>query len=108
MNLRRYIQKYQTDEGYQPELMPTPTNAAPGSATKVEILRQRIADGEELFHPDDTRFVDSDPVTIKEIMDKYMGLVSRQVRKEAKQADSLVNSMHFQKGQRYANPKAPR
>lgn len=30
-----------------------PTNARPGSDEKIAVFQQRIADGEELWHPDD-------------------------------------------------------
>ena len=30
-----------------------PTDAGPGSPEKVEIMAQRLADGERLHHPDD-------------------------------------------------------
>ncbi len=36
-------------------LLPLPTEAAPGTAEKLEILRQRVERGEALHHPLDAR-----------------------------------------------------
>lgn len=41
------------DEDFQGRKGQAATTAAPGSREKLEILRQRIERGEELFHPDD-------------------------------------------------------
>lgn len=48
----------ETELDDQPELeldraMPTPTQAEPGSKMKIEILRMRVEQFEELFHPED-------------------------------------------------------
>jgi len=48
----------ETELDDQPELeldraMPKPTQAEPGSAKKIEILRMRVQYFEELHHPDD-------------------------------------------------------
>jgi len=48
----------ETELDDQPELeldraMPKPTQAEPGSAKKIEILRMRVMQFEELHHPDD-------------------------------------------------------
>ena len=34
----------------------SPTDALPGSPEKIRVLMQRVANGEELFHPDDLDF----------------------------------------------------
>lgn len=41
------------DEDYVPVHQAEPTQAVPGSAAKVEVLRQRLAAGQPLWHPDD-------------------------------------------------------
>ena len=41
------------DEDFIPARKGTPTDAAPGTPEKIEILRQRLADGEELFQKGD-------------------------------------------------------
>jgi len=33
-----------------------PTFALPGTWQKVEVMRRRVEDGEECFHPDDATF----------------------------------------------------
>jgi hypothetical protein len=36
-------------------MMPLPTTAEPGSPNKVAVMRQRYAEGEQIFHPHDPR-----------------------------------------------------
>lgn len=33
--------------------LPTPTDAEPGSSQKIDVLAERVARGERLWHPDD-------------------------------------------------------
>lgn len=41
------------DPSYQPREQPEPTNLPPGSRRKIEILRQRVADGQQLWSEED-------------------------------------------------------
>jgi hypothetical protein len=56
------IQRFGTDEGFELEEKgenaegPTSTDAVPGSSEKIEILRQRLANGEPLWVKDDRRY----------------------------------------------------
>ena len=38
---------------------PKPTKYEPGSPEKIDVLRQRVASGEDLWHEDDPRFNNS-------------------------------------------------
>lgn len=40
-------------EEFTPYSKPQPTDALPGSEEKIDVLRARIENGEELFHEDD-------------------------------------------------------
>ena len=51
VNVFDYIKAFGLDDGFQPRKLPTPTAAAPGSIEKMDILRQRLENGEEMFHP---------------------------------------------------------
>ena len=48
-----YLGANKTDDGFEPTRMPEPTDAAPGTWSKVEILAARLQAGEELWHPED-------------------------------------------------------
>ena len=37
-----------------------PTKHLPGTPEKIEILKERLENGEELWHPDDRKFYDPD------------------------------------------------
>ena len=43
------------DEDFSPIAASERTSARPGSLEKIEIMRERVARGEDLFHPDDAR-----------------------------------------------------
>ena len=45
----------------------SPTDAMPGSPEKIRVLTQRVANGEELFHPDDFDFY-SAPLELAELV----------------------------------------
>ena len=55
--LQQAINWYGHDEDYEPSKLCEPTGASPGSTEKIQILRQRILDGETLMHADDARVV---------------------------------------------------
>jgi hypothetical protein len=52
-----------------------PTEARPGSAEKLEVMRLRVAAGRSCFHPDDNQIIwksvtlKSDTVSLKELYD---------------------------------------
>ena len=48
-----YLGANKTDDGFEPTRIPKPTEASPGTWSKVEVLAARLAAGEELWHPDD-------------------------------------------------------
>ena len=48
-----YLGANKTDDGFEPTRVPEPTDASPGTWSKVEVLEARLAAGEELWHPDD-------------------------------------------------------
>ena len=52
-NVFEAILKYGHDEDYAPPTDGAPTNAPAGSEDKIEILRQRIALGQPLWHDQD-------------------------------------------------------
>ena len=54
-NLFETITELGHDLDFEPLLIPTPTAARPGSPEKVEILRMRLVNGEDLYHPNDER-----------------------------------------------------
>lgn len=43
-------------DSYMDARMPQPTDAWPGSAAKIEVLRERLERKEVLFHPDDVGY----------------------------------------------------
>lgn len=54
-NIFLFILKNGSDEGFVPQVTDRfcPTDAAPGSRAKVEVLAQRLRDGFPLWHPED-------------------------------------------------------
>lgn len=54
-NIFVYILENGSDEGFEPRVTNDycPTDAAPGSRAKVEVLAQRLLDGFPLWHPED-------------------------------------------------------
>ncbi len=58
--LRRYLRSSCEDNeevvAYQPKSKPVPTPYLPGSLEKIEVLQERIANREELFHPEDKQY----------------------------------------------------
>ena len=51
VNVFDYIKAFGVDDGFHPRKLPAPTATAPGSIEKMDILRQRLENGEEMFHP---------------------------------------------------------
>ena len=45
-----YLAANKTDDGFEPTKKPEPTDAAPGTWSKVEVLAARLERGEELWH----------------------------------------------------------
>lgn len=45
--------RFSVEPDFRREKPCQPTDALPGSAAKVEVLRMRLARGESLWHPDD-------------------------------------------------------
>jgi hypothetical protein len=43
----------------EPSELPTPTKAIPGSIEKIEVLRQRVSNYQQLHHPEDATFVEA-------------------------------------------------
>ncbi len=41
------------DEDFSPRKTPHPTGAKKGTIERIQVMRQRIQNGEELFHPND-------------------------------------------------------
>jgi hypothetical protein len=53
-----------------------PTSHYPGTREKIEVLRQRVENNQELYHPDDARWEDFDPGAITQLSDDpRLGLV---------------------------------
>lgn len=50
-----YLATSKTDDGFEPTKEPSPTTAEPGSWEKVEVLAQRLASGEKLWHEGDRK-----------------------------------------------------
>lgn len=53
IDLPGYLEEWNTDNGFEATELPEPTTYTPGSWDKVEILAQRLAKGQQLWHPDD-------------------------------------------------------
>jgi hypothetical protein len=54
-NLFETIECYQHDLDFEAHSEPAPTGAKPGSLEKIQVMCQRLANGEELHHPNDER-----------------------------------------------------
>jgi len=54
-NLNSYIDAFNTDDGYEPQANPVPTDHKPGSWCKVEVLADRLENAEELWHDSDAK-----------------------------------------------------
>lgn len=54
-NLAEHYTRFRSEEvrAFVPHGLPEPTQAPPGSAEKIAVLRARLAAGLELWHPDD-------------------------------------------------------
>lgn len=50
-----WVAVFGTDDGFTPRPAHSPTESLPGSQQKVAILAQRLAAGEDLWHPMDAR-----------------------------------------------------
>lgn len=57
-NLDEHIRAHQSDAGFKPKRKCQPTQAMPGTAAKVEVLRQRLESGQPLWHPKDPVFIE--------------------------------------------------
>ena len=55
LNLFETIDVYQHDIDYAPHSECQPTGAAPGSLEKIQVMCQRLANGQELHHEGDMR-----------------------------------------------------
>lgn len=60
---RRRPKPSREKNGFEQRPLSRPTHHAPCSVDKVDLLAQRLARGEELWHPDD--FVPTDPIMIE-------------------------------------------
>ena len=49
-NIFHHIQAHGNGEEFRPEDKPAPTNAAPGSNLKIDVLMKRLEAGEELWN----------------------------------------------------------
>lgn len=58
-NLFKEIEVAGADDDFEPTKTPTPTEALAGSKEKIEILRKRLEDGEEMWHDDDPAMSDT-------------------------------------------------
>ena len=45
------------DRSFVPHGLPVPTNAIPGTLEKIAIIKGRLVDGVELYHPDDAKSI---------------------------------------------------
>jgi len=53
-NCTDHFRKYQVDSDWEAKGLPDqPTQTVPGSQQKIEVLRARLDDGVELWHPGD-------------------------------------------------------
>ncbi len=52
--VRRDVRRSSRDLG-EPDVLPLPTGAIPGTREKIAVLRARLAAGVSLHHPDDVR-----------------------------------------------------
>ena len=76
------IRLKQHDEDYEPDELPLPTGARPGSLEKLFVIAERVEKGQKLFHPCDETVL----ATVKQEIEKakyIMGLFHE--RQSAKQ-----------------------
>ncbi len=71
VNVFDYIKAFGVDEGFKPTKLPTPTAAAPGSIEKMDVLKQRLENGEEMFHHLDRCNYDNLIAAIKPYASRY-------------------------------------
>ena len=71
VNVFDYIKAFGVDDGFHPRKLPAPTETAPGSIEKMDILRQRLENGEEMFHPLDRCNYDNLIAAIKPYAARY-------------------------------------
>jgi len=55
LNLFETIEVYQHDIDFEPHNEATPTAAAAGSSEKIKVMCERLANGQELHHPNDNK-----------------------------------------------------
>jgi hypothetical protein len=55
MNLFETIEFFQHDIDFEAHSETTPTAAAPGSLEKIQVMCERLANGQELHHPNDNQ-----------------------------------------------------
>ena len=55
LNLFDTIEFYQHDIDFEPHNEATPTGANPGSSEKIKVMCERLANGQELHHPNDNQ-----------------------------------------------------
>lgn len=53
--LAKYLAVFGHDKNFTPQCQPKPTKSEAGSRERVEEYARRIAEGEELWHPDDPK-----------------------------------------------------
>lgn len=55
-NLFQHLVRYGHDRKFEAMPAQAPTDATPGSSAKIELLRFRLENGEELHHPSDVSY----------------------------------------------------
>lgn len=55
--LQEAIDIFGHDEDFEPTRQCEPTGAQPGSPEKIQVMQQRVANGETITHPNDARIV---------------------------------------------------
>ena len=53
LTLFEHLRRHGTADSYAPESHPNPTNAAPGSSQKIEVLIKRLELGQDLWNERD-------------------------------------------------------
>ena len=61
VNVFEAIIKQGHDEDFRPEKT-EPCRVSPGSLSKIEVLRRRVEQGQELWHDDDNKYADNQTV----------------------------------------------
>jgi hypothetical protein len=56
-NLQHALDFWKHDLDFEPLHIPEPTTARPGSEEKIRVFQERLAKGEDLYHPDDEQLV---------------------------------------------------